>query len=832
MNNRSYSQVAWAAHLGSPFTRLLMLGLLLGLTSLPALASQPVVTKIEPTGVVRGESTTITLQGARLQDARQILMEQPGIEISEVKPVNNESVQVTLTAAADLPPGLYPFRLVTGTGISNMRLLSVGAMKVVAEVEPNSEFAMPQKVDMNVTVTGVVTREDEDYFAVDLKAGQTINCEVEGVRIAYFPQNNSNFFDPFLAILDSNRFEQVTSDDAPLLRQDALCAFTATEDGTYIVQLRESSFGGDDNAHYRLHIGEYPRPVAMVPAGGRPGETIDAKFVGADGSTWNAPLQLPATESTAFPINFANALGLSPSPNMIRVMPMANVVEQEPNDDINAPNLSAEPLPVAFCGVIETTGDHDSFAFEAKKGQKIVTRMFARSLLRTPLDGVTDIFDTNKNRIAGNDDSGGPDSVAEFSAGEDGVYIIRVRDHLLNGGPAYAYRIEVKVAEPELVLSLPEEQQDQAIELSVPRGGHVAVMVNAERREFGGDLQLALEGLPAGITATTFPIAADRTTIPLLLSADANAELAGARVDLQGRPANAQPDIVGHLAQRHKFVLGQNRVDVLGHDSAAVGVAVTEASPVRMELVQPTVPLIRNGSAELKVIAHRNDGYKNPVPVRLLYVPPGVSTNNSKSVEQEQNEMTIPITANRNAVLGKWPMIITAMVDTGNGAIRLGSLPVELTIEDVYFNVTFTKASVEQGGSGQFIVGLEIVRPFEGTADLTLVGIPAGVTSTAPTQPITAETTQVVFPISVAADARAGNHKTLVVQAMVHTPNGDIMQTEGTGEIQIDVPLPAPVAATPAPAAAPAAPAPVAAAPPKPLSRIEQLRLDRMKVKE
>lgn len=794
-----------------------------------AWSAQPVVTRLEPTGIVRGEPTTIKLLGARLQDARQLLLEHSGIDVTAVKPLDNQSVEVTLTAAADLSPGLYPFRLVTATGVSNMHVLSVGAMPVVAEVEPNSDFSAPQKINLNVTVTGVVTREDEDYFAVDLKAGQTIHCEIEGVRLAYFPQNNSNFFDPFVAILDADRFEQVTSDDHPLLRQDSLCAFTAPEDGTYIVQVRDSSFGGDDSAQYRLHVGEYPRPVAVIPSGGRPGERIDARFVGADGSSWVAPVQLPEQENPQFPLNFSLPSGTAPSPNLMRVLPMANVIEQEPNDDINTPTVSPEPLPVAFCGAIEKPGDHDSFAFEVKKGQKVLTRLYARSVLRTPLDAVTDIFDQNKNRIAGNDDSGGPDCYAEFTAAEDGVYTIRVRDHLLGGAPDFAYRLEVTLAGPELVLTLPEERQDEAIDLSVPKGSQIAVMVNAERRNFGGDVELAFENLPAGVTATTFLMTAERATIPVLLTAAPTAELAGARVDLQGRPANRQPDIVGHLSQRHKFVRGQNRVDVLGHDSDRAAVAVIDPSPVRLELVQPLVPLVRNGSLDLKVVAHRNDGYKNPVPVRLLYVPPGVSTNNSKSVEQEQNETLIPITANKNAAIGKWPMMITATVDVGNGAIRVASLPVELTIEESFFNVTFTKASLEQGGNGQFVVGLEVNRPFEGTAEMTLVGLPAGVTTTAATQPITAETTEVVFPISAAADARAGNHKTLAVQAVIHAPGGAILQTEGTGEIQVDVPLPAPTNPPPAPAAPAAEPAKPAEAPPKPLSRIEQLRLDRMK---
>lgn len=791
-------------------------------------AAQPVLTGISPTGVVRGEATTMTLSGARLSDARQILFEQPGITATELKPIDNSKFEVIFTADADLKPGLYPFRVVTETGITNLRMISVGAMPVVNEVEPNSEFAAPQKIELNVTVVGVVTREDEDYFAIDLKKGQRVCCEIEGVRLSYFPRNNSNFFDPFIAILDSQRFEQVTSDDAPLLQQDAMCAYVAPEDGTYVILVRDSSFGGDNDANYRLHVGDYPRPVAMVPAGGRPGETIEARWVDADGTEAVAQISLPNIESFDFPISISSDGGVAPSPNSVRVLPMATVVEQEPNDNIKQPNLAAEGLPLALCGTIEKEGDLDSFSFEAKQGQKIVARLYARSLLRSPLDAVVDIYDPNFNRVGGNDDANGqPDSYAEFNAGADGVYVIRVRDHLGGGDPSYSYRLEVEVAKPELTLSLPEERRDEAVDLSIPRGQQIAVMVNAARRNFGGDLAFELANLPAGVTVTSFNMPANRPTIPLLLSASADAELAATRVDISAKLVAENSDVRGNLLQRHKLVAGQNRVDVWGVDSDRAAVAVTKEAPVRIELVQPTTPVVRNGSAELKVIAHRSEGFDAEIPVRFLYVSPGISTNNSRKIEKGQTEVTIPITANGNAELGVWPMIVTAYANIGNGSIKLSSLPVELTVEDRFFNFKFNKASAEQGSKAQILVDVEVLRPFEGTADVTLVGIPGGVTVAQPTQTITPETTQVVFEAEIAADARAGNHKTLVCQAVVHSPNGDINQTQGTGELQIDVPLPAPT--QPAAEAKPAAEQPKTEAPPKPLTRIEQLRLERQK---
>ena len=96
---------------------------------------------------------------------------------------------------------------------------------------------------------------------VTAKQGERINVEVEGVRLG-----NDTFFDPFVAILDAQRFELARSDDAALLQQDCLCGIVAPDDGQYIVQVRETAFGGNGNCKYRLHVGRFPRPTAVLPS--------------------------------------------------------------------------------------------------------------------------------------------------------------------------------------------------------------------------------------------------------------------------------------------------------------------------------------------------------------------------------------------------------------------------------------------------------------------------------------------------------------------------------------------------------------------------------------
>ncbi|MCG8649189.1 MAG: PPC domain-containing protein [Pirellulales bacterium] len=789
-----------------------------------AQAYRPEVTVSTPRGLQRGTTQKVVLGGTRLADARQLLIDRPGINVKSLKPIDNGKVELELEVPADTAPGLYPMRLATKTGLSNVIMFSVGAMPQVDEVEPNSEFGKPQQISNNVTIEGVVAREDEDYYAVTLKKGQPLTAELEGVRIK---KGRSNpFFDPYIAILDSQRFELATSDDAPLLQQDCVCSIRAPEDGTYLIVVRDSSFGGN-NDRYRLHVGSYPRPIAVVPAGGAPGEVLDMTFIDLHGDAWIEKVQLPSEPAEAFPLLAKNEAGISPSPNFIRVQAMQNVIEREPNNSFK--ESTPGPLPAAFCGIVGEPGDLDFFSFEAKKNQTVQIRVYARKVLRSALDSVLNVYNDKGGRVGGNDDSGGPDSYLEYKIPADGRYHIAVNDHLRGGGPGYASRIEAKLAEPQLTLSLPDRRRYEATQINVPQGNRAAVMINASRQRFGGAIDISGLNLPEGVTVTPIQMPANRTTVPLLLSAAPEAKLDARLVNFVGKVVD-NPNIPSRFTQRHQLLIGQNNSVVYDYHADRGTVAVIDKLPCTIEVVQPQVPIVRNGAAHLTIRAHRDEGFDGDIPVRLLYNPPGIGSSGSIRITKGTNEAKIPITANGSAAIGTWPVIAYASV----GGNEIASEPIMLEISDKIFNFGFPKTSSELGGQADILVDVEIAKEFEGTCQVELVGLPAGVVCENSKMEVKSDTEQVVFPVKIADKARVGQHKTLVARATITSPKGVIQQTQGTGTLQIDKPIPAPVAK---PAPKPAAPKPVAKAPPapvkkKPLSRLEQLRLMRKQARE
>lgn len=783
-----------------------------------AQAYKPDIVSSTPRGMQRGTTQTVVITGSRLSDSRQIIVDREGINVKSVKPVSASKVEVEFEVPADSSPGLYPIRLVSETGLSNVMMFSVGVLPNVDEKEPNSEFATPQVIEKNVTVEGAVAREDEDYYVVELKEGESLTAELEGVRIK---KGRSNpFFDPYVAILNAERFEMATSDDAPLLQQDCLCSMRAPADGKYIIVVRDSSFGGN-NDRYRLHVGSFPRPIAVVPAGGPPGALIDMTFVSATGDAWIEKVQLPSQPHEAFPLVVSNDQGVSPSPNFIRVQEMPNVVEQEPNNSFKESTTGT--LPGAFCGFVGEPGDVDFFSFEAKKNQTVSIKLFARKILRSELDGVINVYNAAGGRVGGNDDSGGPDSLLDYKIPADGVYHVSVNDHLRNGGPGYAYRLEIQLVQPDLVLTLPDRQRYIATQVNVSQGNHAAVMINATRRGVGGAVDVTGLNLPEGVTITPIQMPANRTTVPLLLSATPEAKLDGRLVNFVGKIADNP--IVGRYTQRHQLLIGQNNSVVYDYNADRAAVSVIKASPCSFQIVQPQVPVVRSGSMELVVKVDRGD-FDGDIPIRMLYNPPGIGSAGSVTIPKGKNEAAISLTANTSAAIGNWPLIVYAIV----GGNEIATTPANLSIEDRLFAFEFPKTSTELNADADVLVDVEVLRDFSGTCELELVGLPAGVVCDNNKVAITKDTEQVSFAVKVGEKARVGQHKTLVVRATVTDSKGLIKQTQGTGTIQVDKPIPAPAAKpkpTPAkPVAKPAAkpPAPVKK---KPLSRLEQLRLMR-----
>lgn len=751
----------------------------------PALAASPNLSLILPRGVQRGGDRELTFQGERLGDAEEILFYgDDGLSMKSLAPGDAKSFTAVIHVPETCPPGEQIVQVRTRSGLSEFRSFRVGILPIVDEAEPNDSPDQPQSVPLDHTIHGVVKAEDIDCFAVDLAKGQRLSVEIEGLRLG------SHRFDPHLTIFAPGPRPLSVADDSPATLQDGILSLIAPEDGRYVVQVREAASGGDDASRYRLHVGGFPRPSAVFPPGGRAGEKIPVTFLGDAGGPIQGEVEVPAGPIGASHRLFAtDDRGTCTSPLPFRISPLGNALEQEPNDEPAA--ATAADVMLAFNGIVDRPGDIDHFRFAATKGQVFDVECHARRL-RSGLDPVVNVLRADGGDVVGNDDAKGPDSAFRFEAPADGDYLIRVKDHLGRGQPDFTYRVELAPPAPALALSIPRvdrySQTRQTV--VVPRGNRFAILVNATRTNFDGDVVLDGGQLPAGVTMTAPVMPAGQVQVPVVFEAAADATLAGRLVRFEAhRAGDADPaaGVRGGFANVADLVIGEPANSV--HYSARVeqlAMAVVEAVPFSVEVVQPRAPLLRNGSLDLRVRVTRQAGFDKPVTVEFPFRSGGVGAAPSITIPPDASEAVYQLSADSKAATGTWPVHVLAGGDA-DGTAWVASAPVTLEVAEPFTTAKLRRATVEQGRQAAVTCTLAHARPFEGEAVARLQGLPTG--ATAGELRFTKDTTDLVFQVTATDASPPGRHRSVFVELL--TPVGGEQTRMNGGTVEITIVKPA-----------------------------------------
>jgi hypothetical protein len=798
------------------------LAALLGLVAgVPAFAASPNFNDVAPKGGQRGTEVVLTLTGANLADAQEVLLDAPGLTVVKLEVVNAATVKLTVAVAPTCRLGEHGLRLRTATGISELRTFWVGALPVVAEVEPNTLFDQAQPIPLNVTVHGVIDGEDADYFVVECKKGQRLSVEVEGMRLGVA------FWDPFVAILDARRFELAFNDDSPLIGQDAGCSVVIPADGKYTILVRESSYGGSGACRYRLHVGNFPRPTAVLPAGGEPGEEVEFRFLGDPAGEIRQKIKLPAAADDHFRLHCVTPEGTNPTGFKVRVGDLPSTVETGTN--VTLALATPGVAPGAFHGVVSKPGESKFFKFPAKKGQTFEAHCYARRL-GSPLDSVMVVARADTGQpLASNDDVVGPDSSFRFAAPEDGIYILYVHDHLQKGGPDYFFCVEVKAVVPFTSTGIPKvdgnnvSNQDRQT-LAVPRGGRVATLVNVNRADWGGPAGVAFEKLPAGVTVVADPTDPGQAVVPVVLEAKADAPLAGVLTGLTALPTDGKTVAPSRLALDVCYNMGVNNNPFHRYVTDKAAVAVTEVAPFTVEAVEPKAPVPQNGSLNVKIVVKRAPTFKGPITLTPLFTPPGMGITGSTVIAETATEASVYMNAAPNAVARKWKTAFTANAATPTGVVWTSTQLFTVEIAAPFVTFAQERSAVDQGGATKVFGKVVVARPFDGKATVKLIGLPAKAAT--PDQELTKESKELSFAVTTDKATPPGKHG-VFVQVVVPVNGEFLVHNVGGNEFRVDVPLPpkvAPVVAAVAPAK-PVAPVPAAAPPTaKPLTRLEQLR--------
>jgi hypothetical protein len=778
-------------------------------------AGTPELSQVLPRGGQRGTELDVILHGQRLADAQEILFYDPSITVANLTASNPTDVKAHLKIAPDAPLGEHQLRLRTATGVSELRTFYVVPYPIVQSKKPNNSFNSPQPIDLNVTVAGTIANEEVDYFVVQAKKGQRLTAEVEGMRLG------DADFDPFVEILDTHHFDLAVSDDTALAMQDPIASIIAPADGSYIIAVRECSYGGSADSKYLMFIGTFPRPMTVYPLGGQAGQDLAVQFIGDVVGPIAQTLKLPNAPIAKMNL-FAEQDGLvPPSPNFFRVSPFPNVMKVEPNDTPKTATVAKVPLPLAFNGIISHPGETDYFRFTAKKDQAIEMRVIARQL-RSPLDSVLTVYNADGGAMASNDDSDGPDSYLRFSPPADADYLLSVTDQLHQGGPDYTYRVELTPVEPRLTLNIPEvqpnSQERQAI--AVPRGNRFATLIRATRSDFGGDLVISSPNLPPGVKLSCDTLPGDNDVVPVLFEAAPDAQSGGRLCDLAAVCTDPNTHVAGHFQQDVELVLGPNNAAFYVSHTDKLAVAITNSVPFKLQIEEPKVPLVQNGQMNLKVKIDRDPGFNGPVSLHMLFNPPGVSSSPSVDVPGDQSEAIYPLSANDGAETRKWKICIMGESDVG-GTVWAASQLADLEVAPAFVAMKLQMTATERGKPAQILCSVDQRNKFDGSAVVRLRGLPAQ--CTAGDLPLTSADDKLIFTVNTGDKTPVGSCTTLLCEVTFMQNGEPIVQQAGMGGVlRVDPPDPPRKNAPAAPAAAPSSTATAS----KPLSRLEKLRLE------
>ncbi len=219
-----------------------------------------------------------------------------------------------------------------------------------------------------------------------------------------------------------------------------------------------------------------------------------------------------------------------------------------------------------------------------------------------------------------------------------------------------------------------------------------------------------------------------------------------------------------------------------------IPVAVTDPCPFDIELVQPTVPIIRGSSLGVKVNIKRSKGFKGTVYARFLWNPPGVSSG-TLTIAGSKSEGRLNISARSSASLQTWKMTLAAWTTVGRVTRRINSQLIDLEVSAPWIEASIGKVRGEQGQK----LALEVVftkkRDFEGECKAELLRLPKGISTEFPM--VGASTSKVAFDLDVDKKAPPGRHRGYYLRLMVPSPGGPVRHYFRGGEVRVDKPLPA-----------------------------------------
>lgn len=294
-------------------------------------------------------------------------------------------------------------------------------------------------------------------------------------------------------------------------------------------------------------------------------------------------------------------------------------------------------------------------------------------------------------------------------------------------------KIEVRVARAEIGLGSP------ATTLTVAQGTSGSIPLGISRANgFTGAVALLAEGLPANVTATFTPALLPNGSVSstLILSALAGSAPGTSTITVRAR-SQGVPDKTIPL----QFTVSPGATTGIGISASVAALSV-----------------VAGGTGQSVLNIARTGGYAGVVTIALTGLPAGVTATYSANPTTGAST-TLTFSATTAAIPGTYNLQLTG---TGPGA-PAQTLPLVLNvtpIPGVKVSVTPGTLSIKRSGFAQAVVFMTRIANFTGDFDMSVEGLPAGVTALFSPDPVFGTAT--TLTLAATATAATGTYNIVV----------------------------------------------------------------------
>ena len=717
----------------------------------------PSISSTQPGAVSAGGTTKLKVRGGNLVGAADFWASFGGeLKLAGDVPDNGKNAaEVTwdVTLPAETPVGIHGIRVATAGGVSELKLILVDDLPSVAQAAGNTKLESAQEVTLPVAIDGSVANLQLNYYRFQATAGQKVSIEAVARRLG-------STLDPIVRLLDAKGRELTWSDDEGGLRSDSRLCYTIKDAGQYAVEIRDITYKG---GFYRLRIGDFPCISTPYPMAVQRGTAAEVNFAGKDsGDAVSAKINATTPLDWA-PVSAKRAGGKSSSFALVRISDAAQALETEPNNELAA--ATRVELGNGINGRIDSAGDIDHFIFTAKKGQNLRFTAITRRQ-GSPTSAYLRLLNATGGQVAAKEDFGVGDAFFDYTFPADGDFVLAVEELHGNGGPDYAYHIDV--SPPVTGFSLAA-----ANTLNVGAGSTALVEVDVVRAGYNGAIQIAAVDLPEGVTSHPTVAGPGQNKVVLTVTSTADAPLNRAvPVRIVGTAKIGETDFQTTASTENAMkaayaALPWGPQNLSEH--VALGVGPKPQIRLRTEVAEVVFGQSLTGS--LKVIVDRSEGFDEAVTLAITpdVKAGGLPANVTAAVgpiPKDKNEVVITFTATDKAALGQFTVALNGTIKQGNTTVTQPAHGVILNLQSP-LTVTATPADNKLAAGGEVKVKVVVDRnpALKGEVVLTFANLPKGVTADA--AKIAADQNEVEVTLKAAADAAKGAVNNVTIKGEV-----------------------------------------------------------------